>query len=99
VAFCSLQTTRLDKILIRPDTHLSPYEVYHEELPKRINFLTACEEIAIVETPTKLQAKLPNRGIPGIYLGPAEDPKGDTSTVWNPITKHIFESRSAIFLD
>jgi hypothetical protein len=32
-------------------------------------------------------------------LGPAEDHKGDTNTFWNPITKHVFESSSAIFLD
>jgi hypothetical protein len=31
-------------------------------------------------------------------LGPAEDHKGDTYTFWNPITKHVFESHSAIFL-
>jgi hypothetical protein len=61
--------------------------------------LRASGEIAIVKTPAKLQAKLTNRGIPGIYLGPAEDHKGDTYTLWNPITKHVFESRSAIFLD
>jgi septum formation topological specificity factor MinE len=98
-AFCSLQATRLDNILIRPDTHLSPYEMYHEETPKLINFLKAFGEIAIVKTPAKLQAKLTNRGITGIYLGPAEDHNGDTYTFWDPITKHVFESRSAIFLD
>jgi hypothetical protein len=53
----------------------------------------------IVLAPTKHQAKLTNRGIPEIYLGPAEDHKDDTHTFWNPITKHVFESRSAIFLD
>jgi hypothetical protein len=31
-------------------------------------------------------------------LGPAEDHKGDTDTFWNPITKHVVESRSAVFL-
>jgi hypothetical protein len=31
-------------------------------------------------------------------LDPAEDHKGDTYTFWNPITKHVFESRSVIFL-
>jgi hypothetical protein len=91
--FCSLQATKLDNILIRPDTHLSPYELYHEETPKWINFLRAFGEIAIVKTPAKLQANLTNRGIPGIYLEPAEDHKGDTYTFWNPIAKHVFESR------
>jgi hypothetical protein len=52
----------------------------------------------IVKTATKLQAKLRNRRVPGIFLGPAEDHMGDTYTSWNPITKHAFESRSAIFL-
>jgi hypothetical protein len=37
-----------------PDTHLSPYEMYHEETP----FLKAFGEIAIVKAPTTLQAKL-----------------------------------------
>jgi DNA-directed RNA polymerase len=31
-------------------------------------------------------------------LGPAKDHKGDTYTFWNTITKHVFESRSTIFL-
>jgi hypothetical protein len=97
-AFCSLHATRLDNILIRPDTHLSPYEMYHRETPKWVPFLKAFGEIAIVKTPTKLQAKLTNRGVPAFYLGPAEDHKGYTYTFWNPITKHVFESRSAIFL-
>jgi hypothetical protein len=54
--------------------------MYHGETPKWIPFLRAFGEIAIVKTPTKLQAKLTNSGIPGIYLGPAEDHKGDTYT-------------------
>jgi hypothetical protein len=70
-AFCSLQATRLENILIRPNTHLSPYEMYHEKTPKWIPFLSVFGEIAIVRTPTKLQAKLTNRRIAGIYLGPA----------------------------
>jgi hypothetical protein len=44
-AFCSLHATRLDNILIRPDTHLSPYEMYHEEKPKWINFLELLERL------------------------------------------------------
>jgi hypothetical protein len=32
-------------------------------------------------------------------LGPAKDHKGDKCTFWNPITKHVFESRLAILLD
>jgi hypothetical protein len=46
-AFCSLHATRLDTILIRPDTHLSPYEIYHEETPTWIPFLKAFGDIAI----------------------------------------------------
>jgi hypothetical protein len=98
-AFCSLQATRLDNILKRPETRLSIYEMYHVETPKWIPFLRALGEIAIVKTPTKLQARLRNRGIPGIYSGPVEDHKGDTYTIWNIITKHVFESHSAILLD
>jgi hypothetical protein len=64
-----------------------------------IPFLRAFGEIAIVKTLTKLQANLTNRGIPEIYLVPTEDHKGDTCTFWNPITKHVFELRSAKFLD
>jgi hypothetical protein len=89
-AFCSLQATRLDNILISPDTHLSPYEMYHEETPKLINLLRDFGEIAIAKTPAKLQTKLTNRRIPIIYFGPEKDHKGDTYTFWSPITKHNF---------
>jgi hypothetical protein len=61
-AFCFLQATRLDNILIHPDTHLLPYEMYHEETPKWIPFFRSFGEIAIVISPKKLQAKLTNRG-------------------------------------
>jgi hypothetical protein len=88
--FCFLHATRLDNIFIRPGTH--------EETLTWIPFLRAYGEIAIVKTPNRLQAKLQNREIPGIYLGPAEDHKGDTYTFWNLITKHLFESRSAVLL-
>jgi hypothetical protein len=93
--FCSLQATRLDNILIRPDTRLSPYEMYHEETPKWIQLLRAFGEIAMVKTTTKLQDKLKNGEIPGIYLGPAEDHRSDTYKFWISITIHVFESRSA----
>jgi hypothetical protein len=73
--------------------------MYNEETPKWINFIRAFGEISIVKTPAKLQAILISRGIPDIYLRPAEDHKGDTYTFWNTITKHVFESRSAIFLE
>jgi hypothetical protein len=73
--------------------------MYHEETPEWIPFLRAFGEISIVKTTTNLQAKLTNRGIPGMYLGPADDHKGDTYTFWNPITKDIVESHSAIFLN
>jgi hypothetical protein len=72
--------------------------MYYEETPTWIPFLKAFGEIEIVKTPTKLQDKLQNRRMQGIYLHPAEDHKGDTYTFWNPITKHDIESLSAIFL-
>jgi hypothetical protein len=71
--------------------------MYHAETPRWIPFLRAFGEIYIFKTPTKLQANLTNRGITGIYFGPAEYHKGDTYTFWNPITKHDFEPRLAIF--
>jgi hypothetical protein len=58
--------TRMDYTFIRPDTHLSPCEMYHEENPTWIPFLRSFGEIEIVESPSKLQAKLQNRGTPGI---------------------------------
>jgi hypothetical protein len=55
-AFCSLDSTSLDNILIRPDTHLSQYEMYHGETPTWIQFLKSFGAIAIAKTPNKLQA-------------------------------------------
>jgi hypothetical protein len=51
-----------------------------------------------VKIPLKIQAKLDNRGIPGLYLGPAEDHRGDAYQFWNPLTKHSCESRLAVCL-
>jgi hypothetical protein len=61
--FCSLLATSVENILIRPDTHLSLYETYHEdeETPTWIPFLKAFGKIGIVKTPTKLQTKVKKR--------------------------------------
>jgi hypothetical protein len=39
--FYSLQATRIDNILIRPEAHLAPYEMFHEETQNWIPFLRA----------------------------------------------------------
>jgi hypothetical protein len=67
--------------------------MYHEETPTWILFLKAFGEIVKIKNPCKLQAKLQNRGKPGIYLDPAQNyHKGDCYSFWNPITKYINES-------
>jgi hypothetical protein len=45
-----------------------------------------------------MKAKLDNKGIPAIYLGPSVDHKGDTYVFWSPKTNQSLESRSAVFL-
>jgi hypothetical protein len=77
-AYCALHATRLDNILICPDTHLSPYKTYHQETPSWLPHLKTFGENVIIKIPLTIQAKLDNCGIPGIYLGPAEDHKEDT---------------------
>jgi hypothetical protein len=72
--------------------------MYHEETPTWIPFFRAFGEIVMVKTPSKCHAKLQNRGIPGIYAGPAKDHKCDTYYFWIPITKHVVEPCSAVFL-
>jgi hypothetical protein len=95
-AYCALHATRLDNILICPDTHLSPYKMYHQESPTWLPHLKTFGEIAIVRITLKIQAKLDNCGIPGINLGPAEDHKGDTYQFWNPLPKHSVVSSLAV---
>jgi hypothetical protein len=97
-AYCALHATRLDNILNCLDTHISPYKTYYQETPSWLPHLKTFGEIAIVKISLKIQAKLDICGIPGIYLGPAEDCKGDTYQFWNPSTKHSCESRLAVFL-
>jgi hypothetical protein len=93
----SLHATRLDNILIRLDTHLSPYEMYHGETPTWIPFIKSFEEIAIVKH--KINYKLNYIiGDYQAYLGPEYNQKGDTYNFWKPITKHVVKSRSAVFL-
>jgi hypothetical protein len=95
-ANCALHATRLDNILICLDTHLSLYEMYHQKIPSWLPHLKSFGEIAIVIISLKIQAKLDNCGILGIYLGPAEDHKGDTYQFWNPLSKYSCESRLAV---
>jgi hypothetical protein len=96
--FCLLHATGLDNNLIRRDIHSSPYKMYHGEMPTWIPFLKSFGELAILKTSNKLQAKFRNRGLPGKYLGPVENHKGDTFNFCNPITKRVVESRSKVFL-
>jgi hypothetical protein len=53
-AYCALHATRLDNILICPDTHLSPYKMYHQETPSWLPHLKTFGEIAIVLIPLKI---------------------------------------------
>jgi hypothetical protein len=69
----------MENILICPDTHLSPDEMYLEGTSSWIPFLKVFRDNSIVEAPSILQTKLQNRRIPGIYLGLSEDQMGDAS--------------------
>jgi hypothetical protein len=104
----NIQLTGVDH---RPCTHCAEAKIRMKKMPKdpaanlffhghtfgrpkmnRYQLLTTFKEgIA-------LSWKLQNRGIPGNYWGPSEYYNGDTYTIWNPITKHVIESQSAIFL-
>jgi hypothetical protein len=77
--------------------------MYHEETPNWIPFLKAFGEIAIVKTPTILQAKLTQRGIPGIVLGPAEAHKirfgiPSPKTFLNHVQQYSYSIHMLIFI-
>jgi hypothetical protein len=90
--------SKLDNLLIRPDTHLCPVYMYYGHTPGWAEHLRSFGEIAIVKSTTKMKAKLANKGFSAIYLGPSVDHKVDNYVFWNPKTKHSLESRSAVFL-
>jgi hypothetical protein len=96
-AYSSLYDTKLDNLLLRPDTHLSPYDFYQGKTPAWAAHLHAIGDIAVVKT-TKMQAKLHNKSFPAIYLRPSDNHKGDTNIFWNSLPKPSIESRSAVFL-
>jgi hypothetical protein len=96
-AYASLHATKLDNLLIRSDTHLSPVYMYNGQTPAWAEDLHSFGKIAIVKSTTKMKAKLANKGFPAIYLGPSVDHKGDPYVFWNPKTKRSIESRSAVF--
>jgi hypothetical protein len=97
-AYASLHATKIDNLLIRPGTHLSPVYMYDGHPPEWAEHLHYFGKIAIVKSTTKMKAKLANKVFPAIYLVPSVDHKGDTYDFWNPKTKHSIESRSAVFL-
>jgi hypothetical protein len=97
-AYCALLIAKRDNALIRPDIHLSPYELFNDCDPAWLPNLYSFGEMAIVKETKKIQAKLKNRGYQAIYLGPAEDHKKDVYNFWNPKTRHCIQSRNAVFL-
>jgi hypothetical protein len=88
LAYASLHATKLDKLIIRPDTHLSPVHLYYGHTPEWAEHLHSFGESAIVKSTIKIKAKLDNKGFLAIYLGPSVDHKGDTYVFWNLNTKH-----------
>jgi hypothetical protein len=97
-AYCALLITKLDNALIRSDVHLSPYELFYEYNPSWLPHFHSFGEIAIVQNPKKIQAKLKNRGFPAIYLGPDADHKEDVYNFWNPKTRQCIQSHTTDFL-
>jgi hypothetical protein len=88
-AYNSLHDTKLDNLLIWPDTHSRPYDMYHGKSPAWAQYLHSFGELAVAKSNTEIQAKLDNKGIPAIYLGTSEDQKGDTYTFWNPLATSL----------
>jgi hypothetical protein len=89
-AYASLHATKLENLLLRPDTHLSPVYMYYGQKPEGDEQLHSFGKMAIVKPTTKVKAKLDNKGFPAIYLGTSVDHTGDTYD--------SLESRSAVFL-
>jgi hypothetical protein len=93
-AYASLHATKLDNLLIRPDTYLSPVYMYYGHTPEWAEHLHSFVEIAIVTSTTKVKAKLDYKAK---YLRPSVDHKRETYVFWNHKTKHSLEF-SAVFL-
>jgi hypothetical protein len=65
-AYASLHATKLDNLLIRPYTHLSPVYMYYGHTTEWAEHLHSFGEIEVVKSTTRMKAKLANKG----FIGP-----------------------------
>jgi hypothetical protein len=97
-AYSSFHATKLDNLLIQPDTPLRPCDMYYGKTPAWAEHLHSFGEMEVVKSTTQIESKLDNKGFPDIYFGPSGHHKGYNYIFCGPLPKQSIESSSAVFL-
>jgi hypothetical protein len=91
--------TKLENILIIPDTNTTPHEMVYGSPPDWIDNLHKFGELAIVHDGAhSIKSKLQDKGLLCLFVGYPENHAGEVCQFFNLATKRIILSRSAILL-
>ncbi len=94
-------TTILHNHLVTPKYKYigTPYRQFYNKDWKGFVHLHRFGFIGVVNTTTKPQSKLKDKGTPMLYLGPTDDHAGDVHRMFNPTKRSIVESRDVDWLN
>jgi hypothetical protein len=76
-----------------------PYQQFYNKPWKAFPFLKPFGTIAVVPTSKEIQGKGSDKGVPMIYLGPAEDHAKDVGRFLNIGTKMVIIARPSAWMD
>jgi hypothetical protein len=93
-------TTLLDNIVVTHHEDESPYEKWHNDLPRWMKFLRTFGEMGIVQDGkrSKIKAKLDDRGFPAMFVGYPTNHSPDVYQMYNCKTKGLLLSRNVVWL-
>jgi hypothetical protein len=96
---CVMNVTCLSNIILTKSNLKSPFEFLYGEEPTLHNHLKIFDEVGVVTTKDKIQAKLRNRGTTCMFVGYTEHHSRDVYRMLNLTTNSIINSREIICLN
>jgi hypothetical protein len=70
-----------------------PYSQYHGEMWRTLPFLKPFGTVAMVPVGKRIQSKSSDKGVPMVYVGPADDHAKDVCRFFSPTTKKVIEAK------
>ena len=98
-AQCAKAATLLENIILKSNSELTSYELFHGKASPHIDFLRTFGEVAMVHDAKKIQGKLKNKGKPCIFIGYPDNHSMEVYEFLTLDNQSLILSRNYIWLD